>query len=203
MTRRKDIEHHFPPNTGRTVGYIGLALAAGVIVVSIYYLPFRSWLTLALGCLAGGIAVWITLLRPRARATADDLVLLNMVSDTWIPLVSIERVQAKHALIVWANGKKYLCVGIAKPRRILSGRARSRSVSAGGGIQERAGWLTPQGARPTDGLYEDLVVARIGHLVDNARERGQQPGPVRRTPALLEIVLLVVSTAGFALALFL
>jgi hypothetical protein len=195
---------HFPPNTGRTVGYLGLALAVAVIAVSYYYVPTREWITLSVGCVAGGIAVWIILLRPRAYATGESLVLVNMVSNTWIPLAAIERVEPRHALIVWVNGKKHLCVGIAKSRRVATGRARSRVSKARGGIESRAGWMTPTDTRLATGYeqghYEDFVVSRIEQLAKDAVDQGMQPGPVRRVPAPLEIGLLLASLGGLALA---
>ena len=202
MFARTRFEHRFPPNSGRTVGYLGLALGAGVIALSILYMPLRQWATLSLGTLAACIALWAILLRPRAFATGQDLVLWNMVSDTWIPLAAVELVEPKHALIVWAHGKKHHCVGIAKSRRVARAALRNRVRDGEGTIARRAGWEKPQGGTERI-VYEDFVATRIEELARNARDQGLQPGPVRRVPAVLEIALLTVSVAAFAVAFFL
>jgi hypothetical protein len=202
MSPRASEIHRFPPNTGRTVGYLGLGLALGVIVVGFFYIPLRPWVILSLGSVAAGIAVWIVLLRPRAYATSEDLVLLNMVTDSWIPLAAIERVEPKYALIIWAHGRKHHCVGIAKSRRAATAGLRSRVQSGNSSIFSRAGWMQPQSDTGEKIVYENFVAERIEDLAKNARARGLEPGPVRRRPATLEIGLLVVSLAVFAAAFF-
>src|SRR3954454_2811500 len=110
-TRRTPVQK-FKPTSGRAVGFLSvivIVLAIGDLVVADHDL-FALRVSLGLGVVA--LIVWMTMLRPRAVAYPDTLVLHNIATDTRLPMDKIEAVLVRHTLNVWIGDDRYVCVGI-------------------------------------------------------------------------------------------
>ena len=184
--------HAFKPTSGTVLGYLGLAVAAMVVVLVLT--GERSVVGLRAGLVAAltGLVIWMVMLRPRVTAYADTLMLRNMASDVHIPMASIDFVSVRHTLNVHVAERRYSCPGIGR-----STRAMVRDQRAGG-----------SGAGRQD--YVDFVQTTIDDLARSARRDAAMPGgdggeppPVRRRWAVPELAgagLLVLALAvAFAL----
>lgn len=195
----------FKPTSGRAIGSLGI----GVMVTLIVYIGITEHDVLALRvCLAlalMALLIWVTMLRPRAEAYADTLVLHNMISDTRLPMVFIEAVVVRHTLNVWIDDVRYVCVGIGRSTRSMVKRRSpgpSALLGAGELTQERLG----QGESANIGSgaeYANFVETRIEGLASAARRDRLPAAPVRRTWAVPEIAGLGVLTVAFLLSLLL
>src|SRR5437763_1176736 len=107
--RRRPVQK-FKPTSGRALGLLGIVvmvLLIGYVAASEHDL-LALRVSLGLGILA--LLIWMTLLRPRADAYEDSLVLHNMVSDTRVPMASIDAVVVRHTLNVFIDEDRYTCV---------------------------------------------------------------------------------------------
>lgn len=196
------VVHKFSPNNGTFAGYAAFAMA--VVLLGFVALQMRSveGIRVALATLTAATAVWITIVRPRAYVTKQTLVLRNMVSDTHIPLASVEKVVMRQTLNVWVAGKRHMCIGIGKTRPQLHGRQR-RSLGLPFGGLGGASAAVPVTTPGQDTKYEDFVVDRIRKMSDEARRDGLPGGDVRRVPAVPEIVGFLVLLAALGLSFLL
>lgn len=194
----------FKPTSGRAIG----ALSIGVMVVLILYIAITEHdvfaLRVCLGLALAALVVWVTMLRPRADAYPDTLVLHNMVSDTRLPMVFIEAVKVRNTLNVWVDGVRYVCVGIGRSTRsMVKRRSPGPSAILGGELsQERLG--QGESAKIGAGMeYAAFVETRIEGLASAARRDRLEASPVQRTWAVPELVGLAVLAVAFALSLLL
>ncbi len=106
--------HKFRPTTGPVIGYVGLAVCALVLSVVASTEPTVAGVRTALGALLVAVLIWLALLRPRAAAYDDRLVLRGMLSDTTLPLAGIDAAVVRHVLVVRVGEDRYTCAGIAR-----------------------------------------------------------------------------------------
>jgi hypothetical protein len=198
MTSGPRVVQKFHPNTGVFTGYVGMGVAVIVLGTLVFQARDSEGLQYGLGVLLAAGAVWVAILRPRAYATSKTLVLRNMLSDIHIPLASVETVMMRQTLNVWAGGKRYVCLGIGKTRRELTGRQRrgtgipfARTPDLGDG---------PSTAN-TKINYEDFVVDRILDLSKEAKQTDPNPGQVARVIAWPEVIGLVSLAGAFVASL--
>jgi hypothetical protein len=178
--------HAFKPTNGTAMGLLGVTLA--VVVIALAAWTERSIFGLQLGLAAAlvGVLAWMVLLRPRVRVYADTLVLRNMASDTYLPLVRVETVVVRHTLNVWVDDRRYTCPGIGRSTRSMMRAARSTGVDRGSGED-----------------YQTFVETTILELADAAR-REQLPEPsLRREWAWFELGILAVVSVAFVVSLVL
>ena len=188
---------HFKPTTGVLSGYVALAVVAFLLVDAVVTDFSVKNLSVILGLVVTGIVVGATLLRPRAVAYADRLVLMHGFSDTVIPMSLISSVAVRQTMHVYCNDRRYICAGIGESRRQLS-RQGSRPVmgladSDFVGGKSSAGGMT----------YSEFVVERIMELAKKARAVDETDSDVRREWAWPLVVPLAVSVAALLLSLLL
>ncbi len=176
----------FHPTSGRITGVLGLVLVAAVVVMGLVDRARGFPLPVLAGALLGGVLIWAAMLRPKVWATADELVLRNMLHTDHLPLAAIDRVVVRQVLVVSAGEERYVSPAIGKSRRSsqLAGRPDRRSAAA---------------AR-VEPSYPDFVAERIAQLAEDARARrgvkllsDEQlalAAGARRTPAWPEIAAL-------------
>jgi hypothetical protein len=203
----------FKPTTGAFVGYAGLGVALFAIVYCAVAVHTVVGLRIVLAAMFAAAVVWVTQLRPRAAAYPATLLLRGSVRDTWIPYRRIEEVALGNALNIWADGQRYVCIGIglslgtdmrqrAKKQREPSLLSSSRAHE----FSEKAEMAAPD---QTAMGYHTFVVTRIEELVEKARKDaaragdGTEPPLVRHSYAVPEIVALVVTGVAFVVTLFL
>jgi hypothetical protein len=190
----------FRPSSGAPLGWVSIAVLAVVLVVALVSEPNLLGVRIALGIALAAALVWAVLLRPRATAYADTLVLHNMVSDTQLPLAGIEAVTVRQTLNVWVGERRYVCAGIGRsPRQLL--RQRSRTTGA---LEFQRADLSGTGAGGPvlgDVDYAGFVESRIEELARAARRDGRASTPVRRQWAVPELSALLTLAAAFAVSL--
>lgn len=193
----------FRPTNGAVVGWLGIATVVAFGAVGVHDEPNLTGLSIVLGAGLVVTLVWAILLRPRATAYAETLVLHNPVTDLHLPMAGIDAVAVHHALLVWVGGRRYVCPGIGRSSRRLS-RQRGRGPFAIPGIAplDDAGMGRPAEVDPPAD-YASFVEQRITELARAARE-SRPPAPevaVRRIWAWRELSLLGGLAAGFLLSL--
>ncbi len=193
----------FKPTTGPYVGAVGLALAGVAAVWAAVSVHTVTGLRIGAGALFFGVLVWLTQLRPRVTAYPSHLLLRGTVRDTEVPYAAIDEVTMGQTLNVWAGGRRYVCIGIGKS---LGAEARQRVRSSGqGGLfgSHRMAGFGGAPAAPRAMSYHSFVLARIDELVAGSRSGrgGDDVPPVRHRYAVPELAALLVTGAGFVLAL--
>lgn len=192
----------FKPTQGAALGYVALAVAAAVVVTLLVTEPGLTGVRFALGISVVSVVVWAALVRQRATAYADTLVLHHMFSDTHLPLARIDTVVVRQMLFVWIGDERYACAGIGSSTRKLMKR-RSRGPMAFFGVEQaddKMGMGQLAGMGTAD--YVSFVETRIEDLARSARrdQRGEPP-PVRRSWAVPELTVLGVLGVAFAVSL--
>ena len=183
----------FKPTSGTLIGVVGLMFTGLVGVLAALTEHSALGLRVVLGAGLVALLVWMVLLRPRATAYADTLVLRNMTSELHIPMAAIEDVVVRHMLNVRAGGERYTCAGIGRS-------TRSMVRSSGGGPTGLSGPAASAGNQD----YVTFVETTIEDMARSARRQaGEEPGPVRRRWAVPELaagaVLLVALGLSFVL----
>jgi hypothetical protein len=191
----------FRPTSGRFLGGASLVAAAALVVLTAVTEPTLTGLRVCLLVALVGVLIWVVLLRPRATAYDDTLVLHNQLSDVELPLAKIEDVAVRHTLNVWVGGNRYSCPGIGRASRQMvrgpdgaptSVFARKNDAQLGGGDAASIGEVD----------YATFVENRIAELVHVARREGGDgdPPPVRRRWAVPELTALGVLTVAVVVA---
>ena len=193
----------FKPTTGPVLGYLGLAVCALVVGIVVTSEQHVIGVRVALGAVLAGVVIWLALLRPRAAAYDDTLVLRGMLSDTTLPLAGIDAAVVRHMLVVWIGEDRYTCAGIARSTRSMVKR-RNPGVLSVLGLQQtddRMGVHGAGGDIGTSGDYATFVETRIEDLARSARRDGRDVPEVRRRWARLEIAALTASALAFLVSL--
>ena len=195
----------FKPTHGTVLGYVGLAVSALVILSLLTTERSLDGLRWSLGIAIAAVLIWAVMIRPRATAYDETLVLHHMLSDTHLPLARIDTVVVRQMLNVWIGDQRYLCTGIGRSTRKLL-KSRSRGSMAGLGIVQADDHRgMPEVADFGSGAdYATFVETRIEDLARSARrDLPGEPPPVRRTWAVRELVALAVLGTALALTLLL
>jgi hypothetical protein len=194
----------FRPTHGTATGVLGLVVAAVVAGAALVTEPGLTGVQVMLGCLLVAVLIWVVLLRPRAAAYDETLVLRNPFSDLHLPLARIDAVVVRHTLNVWIGTERYSCAGIGRTSRQLL-NTRSRGPMAVLGIEQtddRMGF-GQIGEIGSSADYATFVEGRIVDLARSARRDRADvvPPPVRRVWARREIAAVAVAGIAFAVSL--
>src|SRR6476660_8673857 len=202
----------FKPTTGGFVGYLGLGVAAFTVVYCAVSVHTVIGLRVALAAVFAALVIWVTQLRPRATAYQRDLVLSGSIRDVRLPYVAIEDVSVTQMLNVFAEGRRYVCVGIGKgivsDMKARAKKEKERSKLGSGRLREFSEKAEMAAPDQTAMSYQTFVVTRIEELVDQAKRDLRRSGgstegeQVRRPYAVPEIVALAVTCLAFAVSLF-
>ena len=161
----------FGPNNGRFLGW--LALIVGIVTLGLLVadgVEADDAAPAAIVSLAMVLA-WAMLLRPALRFEGDDLVLRQAFSDVVVPLSVVEFASIRLFMV------------ISTPERTLRSTAFSRTRRQL--VKRDAGKIAVNPHKD----YTDLVEQQINHLAEDARARRAPAGPITRTPAWVELVL--------------
>ena len=175
-----------------------MVAAAALVVLTAVAEPNLTGVRTCLLVALAGVLVWSVLLRPRATAYDDELVLHNQVSDWHLPLAEVEDVAVRHTLNVWVGGRRYTCPGIGRAsRQMIRGQGgQPSSVFARRDSRTGAGDAAGIG----EVSYATFVENRIDELARVARREGGTPPPARRTWAVPELTAAGVLAATAAVA---
>lgn len=200
----------FKPTTGLASGYLGLLLAAAVLVYVVSAVHTVVGVRLGLGAVLLGLLVWVSQLRPRVTAYPAVLKLQGLVRDVFVPYEVIGEVTVTQMLHVFVGDTKFVCVGVGNTLSAdVRERAKQRRGAMRGATRRHEFDEHSRLAQSSTGLtYQDFVTTRIEHLVQQAR---REKGPVDdavETPesrvrtrwAVPEIAAIVVSGSAFLVA---
>ena len=187
-----DVVENFRPTSGRIMGVIALAMVAAVVLIGLLdreqgFPPVVMWAALCVG-----VVVWAAMLRPRLWVTTSDVVMRNMFSTVWVPLVAVEQVVVRQVVALKAGDQRFVSPSVGKSwRQTLKSSKEPKpgaTQSYPAFVEERLHQLTEE-ARAKSGvkLLSDEQLA----LADG----------VRRSWAWPEIAVLVVTFVGFVVAL--
>lgn len=183
----------FGPTSGVVTGWIGLSLAALVVVTSAVGARSADDVRMVLGAAAAGVLVWAYLLRPRVLLTERSVVLRNPLSQWEVPLASITgvRVRSVTRLEVTGRDRELIGVGVGRHLRKMAGeRVRERSSTEPAGPE-----------RPRHSDEADVMITRIESLIALAGGAADSGAQVRRRWAWPEIAALLVLVAGLVVAM--
>lgn len=176
MAGEGDDVERFRATNGRVVGFIGLLLVAGVLLLAVVDGITRAPVGLVPGCLLAALVVWVVLMRPAVRTEDDHLLLRGSLGDHCIPLSSIDQVSVGALLVVLADGRRFTNTAVGRTRR-----ESARDDRVGTDLTRRS--------------YGAYVESRLEQLVADARAKGLEPGEPRRSWAWPEIAGLALLTA--------
>jgi hypothetical protein len=200
-------DSRFKPTSGLLTGWLGVALAGGVVVSVV--LDDHTATGARVGFLAAlcGLLVWCFMLRPRVVIGSTEVELRNPFMSWHVPLASVRRVAVRAVTRVYTEERRYDGVAVGRPVRSLMRARPQRQQSIGvpglGGrrINESVdASRLPKGQLDAD-MVADLVVEQLLTLADRAREAGEKPERPRRSWAWVELVLLALLVAGLVLSL--
>jgi hypothetical protein len=165
--------------SGRVTGVIGVVLCLGALVLCIVD---HVDLAVVFGVLLFAVLIHVALLRPRIGTTADRLIYRRMFSDLSIPLAAIGQVRVARYFEVTVRGRRFVSPAV--------GRTLRKTV-----FRQQRDPLT---------VYADLVEDQTHQRIRDARAAlppDADPGEVRRTWAVPEIVVGLVLLVAFLVAL--
>jgi hypothetical protein len=194
----------FAPTGGMLIGGVSLTVAVALLVIVALSEPNLTGVRVDLAIALVALLVWMALLRPRAAAYPRTLVLRNMVSDTHVPLAGIDAVLVRSTLNVWVEEDRYVCIGIGRSTRKLITQKPGPMSALGLGHDDRrfAMEKSDEPGAPND--YAGFVEDRIATLALAARrDSHEEPPPVRREPALPELIALGVLAVALAVSFLL
>ncbi len=182
-----EVVENFRPTSGRITGVLALALVAAIVLIGLIdrehgFPPVVVW-----SALVAGVFVWAAMLRPRLWVTTSDVVMRNMFSTVWVPLVSIEQIIVRQVVAMRAGDKRYVSPAVGKSWRQT---LRTSKAPKPGATQS----------------YPAFVEDRLSQLAEEARARAgvklmsdeqlALAAGVRQTPAWPEIVALALAVSG-------
>ena len=165
----------FRPTGGLLSGVLALVVLAAVVVVGVANLSRGFPLPFVTAALVLGVLAWAAMLRPRVWATADELVLRNMLSTACHPAGRDRGGRGAPGHGGQAGDKRYVSPAVGKPRGRSSGWGRREAAVAPFGSPRGRRPELPTGGHVGDQRreppYADFVADRINHLATSARER--------------------------------
>lgn len=186
----------FGPTSGSTSGWFGMAFAAILIVVALWNGTSRGeWQVVACACF-GAALCWTVMLRPRVVFAPSALVLRNLLSDVTIPYLLLDSVVVRTVTCAFVDGHRYVGLGVGRSRASMTRKPDSGMFSS---RASRAGAVTsgPGAAAISNDQLPELVESEAHDRLVRARQDALGVGEqVRRTPAVPEIVAILVTLAG-------
>lgn len=159
---------------GLVSGVVGLIAVVALIAFGLVAEGdgFEPWAYPAL--LLAGVLVWAILLRPAIVLHRDELELRNVLHSRFIPFARITSVQVNQMTVVFVDDDKFVGSGFGRSRLTINRDAK-------------AGPDAPAGQHSVGYLVEEKLRRRM-----RPHDAVTDPGEVRRTWAVPEIVALVV-----------
>ena len=176
----------YGPTTGSFTGWLGLVLAAVAAVAAPVSSPDTTGFLITAIAAAGGLLVWMVMLRPRVLVIApESLELRNVISSWFVPLTAITDIEVRAVTRVRTADGRYDGVGVGRTIREMRRSRRGPHVPSADSTGQEA----------------DLMIGQVLQAVERARADGLVDRPVRRVWAVPELgVLAVLVVAAAVLA---
>jgi hypothetical protein len=185
----------FGPTTGLVTGWLGLAIAAAVVVFTLVEDRTAVGVRVVLGALVCALVLWCYLLRPRVILEADRLELRNAFSTWTIPWTRVGDVLVRTVTRIYVGERAYVGVAVGHSARSMMRAARKerRTLVAEPHVSTRAV------DQPLPSLIEEAIRDRARTAQEAAGPEADR-GEVTRRWAVPELVALVVLVVAFAAA---
>ena len=206
------VEEKFATSSGRWLGWIGVGIGAAMIIFDPLTADEVNVSVIFVGIAVAALS-WIVLVRPRASAHRNALLMQNMLRDIAIPWPRIERSQVGQTLVVTTTeAERFHGLGVTRSARTQIRETygtTSLFFNLGGG--RATGQRMPQNQGPSiakgewdGGTYTSYIESRIAGLAS----RGERGGDPERSSdplvawAPLPVALLVIAVVCVAVAFF-
>jgi hypothetical protein len=172
-------EEKFASSAGRWLGWTGVAIGAAMVFLD--WLTGESSVTVQLVGVAVACFCWVTLVRPRASAHKNGLLLENMLRDVAIPWSLIEGCRVGQTLVVTTKEAEHFHgLGVTRSARAqMREQYGTTSIIFGGRsvtgkqVQKETGPSMAAGEWE-GGTYTGYIESRIAGLASRG-ERGGDP----------------------------
>lgn len=185
----------FGPTTGVVTGWLGLAIVAAVVAVTLVEDRSASGLRIVLVALICGLVLWCYLLRPRVVLARDRLELRNAFSTVLIPWLRVGDVLVRTVTRVYVGEKAYVGVAVGHSARSMMRAARK---------QRRTLVAEPrESTRAVDQPLPDLIESAIRERAQRAHAMAApdaERGTISRRWAVPELVGLLVLLLALAVS---
>lgn len=199
-------DRRFTPTSGTTAGWIGLILAAAMLVVVLVDDQSVGSLRFSLVVAIFGVLVWCYMLRPRVVIRAAEVELRNAFSSWHVPLAEVRRVAVRAVTWVYTDDRRFDGVAVGRPARSLRPGRAARTQSVGlpglGGVTMPTKPAPPRAHADLDANgIADFVTEQLLFAADRARATPIQVAPSHRSWAWLELGALVLLVVGLVVSL--
>ena len=188
-----DVRRVFGPTTGVVTGWLGLAIVAAVVVLTLVEDRSVVGVRIVLGGLLCGLVLWCYLLRPRVVLAAEALELRNAFSTRVIPWLLVGAVVVRTVTRVYVGEKAYVGMAVGHTARSMMRAARKerKTLVAEPHVSTRAV------DQPLPSLIEDAIRERARRAYDMAGPDADRGEVSRRwaVPELAGLVALAVALA--------
>ncbi len=123
----------FAPLSGRVLGYVAVGAGVVLVVGSLLSDPAANQGLVFFG-VAMCLVAWVVLIRPLVVAHENGVLLRNMVRDTFVPWVCIERTRVLQTLHVVTPTKVYHGLGVSRSARSVAKESRRGQAPASPGF---------------------------------------------------------------------
>jgi len=198
----------FAPLSGRVLGYVAVGAGVVLVVGSLLSDPAANR-----GLVFFGVAVclvaWVVLIRPLVVAHENGVLLRNMVRDTFVPWVCIERTRVLQTLHVVTPTKVYHGLGVSRSARSVAKESRRGQAPAspgffgigGSGIFGRS---YPAGAESSTArhavgvTYQAYVESRLENLAASTAKSAAGTAEVASDRPVTSLAALPLAALGLA-----
>jgi len=199
-------DRRFTPTSGTTAGWIGLALAAAMLVVVLVDDRSVGSLRFSLVVAIFGVLVWCYMLRPRVVIGPAEVELRNAFSSWHVPLAEVRRVAVRAVTWVYTDDRRFDGVAVGRPARSLRPGRATRTQSVGlpglGGLTMAEQPAPPRAHGDLDANgVADFVTEQLLLAADRARATPTAAAPAHRSWARLELGVLVLLVVGLVVSL--
>lgn len=185
----------FGPTTGLVTGWLGLAIVAAVVALTLVEDRSVVGVRIVLGALICGLVLWCYLLRPRVILEADELQLRNAFSTRVIPWSRVGEVLVRTVTRIYVGEKVYVGMAVGHTARSMMRAARKerKTLVAEPHVSNRAV------DQPLPTLIEDAIRDRARQAQELAGLEADR-GRITRRWAVPELVALAVLLIVFAVS---
>ena len=185
----------FGPTTGVVTGWLGLAIVAVVVVLTLLEDRTLVGLRVVLGALVCGLVLWCYLLRPRVVLERDRLELRNAFSTVRIPWLRVGEVLVRTVTRVYVGEKAYVGTAVGhSARSLIRASRRERRTLVAEPVQTKHAV-----DQPLPSLIEEAIRERADRAHEVAAPDADR-GQVSRRWAAPELAALAVLVVAFAVS---
>jgi hypothetical protein len=193
------------PCSSRVYGVIALAVLAFLVALVLLDGFGLTHAAILAAFVLGGLAVWLTMIRPTVDLYKDHILVRNALTDVMVPWHLVESAEVRQVLVIRTAERDVhgIAIGRSARQQMRRGRAGSGSsplAGAGGGAAtSRMPVFGGEGDVRID--YADAVVSRIDNLSAANRRASERLTTVDKSWRRPEVIALIGVAVVFAVLL--